>query len=212
MIEPVKVTCLRMIAAASGAILLCIVPLPVRAEGETKPEATQPQQAQLSNPLEQAISGMRDAQQRIEKQDAGDETRRIQQKVVNDLDVLIKMAEQNARRQSKSQQSKSQSDQQQQDQDRSKEQSEKEPGQSNADRQDRKDNAAESEDRSLQGGKSEANPTEQGAAAEVWGHLPERLRQRLRNIDAGKTLPKYSELVRRYFESLAEQGQKEQRK
>lgn len=36
----------------------------------------------------------------------------------------------------------------------------------------------------------------------AWGHLPERMRQRLRNGGSDKSLPRYETLVNRYFESL----------
>ena len=41
---------------------------------------------------------------------------------------------------------------------------------------------------------------------EIWGHLPPALRQQLLNIREEKYLPKYGDLVRQYFEALAEQG------
>ncbi len=39
----------------------------------------------------------------------------------------------------------------------------------------------------------------------VWGHLPPTLREKMFNLPHDKTLPKYSEHIRRYYESLAEQ-------
>ena len=39
----------------------------------------------------------------------------------------------------------------------------------------------------------------------VWGHLPPALREKMLNLPHDKTLPKYSEHIRRYYESLAEQ-------
>ena len=42
-----------------------------------------------------------------------------------------------------------------------------------------------------------------GAVIEhAWGHLPDRMRQRLRNGGSDKSLPRYETLVNRYFESL----------
>ncbi len=41
---------------------------------------------------------------------------------------------------------------------------------------------------------------------DVWGHLPPALREKMLNIYSEKYLPRYEELVRRYFEALAEQG------
>ena len=39
---------------------------------------------------------------------------------------------------------------------------------------------------------------------EVWGNLPPTLRQKMMNAYDEKTLPKYADLVRRYYEALAE--------
>jgi hypothetical protein len=40
----------------------------------------------------------------------------------------------------------------------------------------------------------------------VWGHLPPALREKMLNLPHDKTLPKYSEHIRRYYEALAEQN------
>ena len=39
---------------------------------------------------------------------------------------------------------------------------------------------------------------------EVWGHLPESVKQRLQNMPGESYLPKYKPLIKRYFESLAQ--------
>jgi myosin heavy subunit len=39
----------------------------------------------------------------------------------------------------------------------------------------------------------------------VWGHLPPALREKMLNLPHDKSLPKYSEHIRRYYEALAEQ-------
>lgn len=37
----------------------------------------------------------------------------------------------------------------------------------------------------------------------IWGHLPQRLRDRMRNVDGERFLPKYERLIRAYYERLA---------
>ena len=39
----------------------------------------------------------------------------------------------------------------------------------------------------------------------IWGHLPDRLRDQMRNIEVEKFLPKYEQLIRAYYRRLAEQ-------
>lgn len=46
------------------------------------------------------------------------------------------------------------------------------------------------------------------AVQDFWGHLPPNVREQLLNINTEKFLPKYEDLVRRYYESLAEKSKK----
>lgn len=46
---------------------------------------------------------------------------------------------------------------------------------------------------------------------DVWGHLPPALREQLLNTYGGRTLPKYEELVKQFYESLTEQSTKPNR-
>ena len=39
---------------------------------------------------------------------------------------------------------------------------------------------------------------------EVWGHLPPAMRERLLNVGSETLLPRYEEMIRRYYEALAE--------
>ena len=41
---------------------------------------------------------------------------------------------------------------------------------------------------------------------EIWGHLPPALREKMLNVYSEKYLPRYEDVVRDYFEALAEQG------
>ena len=43
---------------------------------------------------------------------------------------------------------------------------------------------------------------------DVWGHLPDRLRQEMDLYYREQFMPRYSELLRRYYASLAEQKKK----
>lgn len=46
----------------------------------------------------------------------------------------------------------------------------------------------------------------QRLAKDVWGHLPPQLRQELLNVYSEKYLPKYEDMVRRYYEALADES------
>lgn len=50
------------------------------------------------------------------------------------------------------------------------------------------------------------DPLKERVVKDVWGHLPPHLRDQLLNVYGEKYLPKYEELVRKYYEVLAEQN------
>lgn len=50
------------------------------------------------------------------------------------------------------------------------------------------------------------DPLKDRVVKDVWGHLPPHLRDQLLNVYGEKYLPKYEELVRKYYEVLAEQS------
>ncbi|MCH7686765.1 MAG: hypothetical protein IH899_08805 [Planctomycetes bacterium] len=169
------------------------------------------------NPLESAIKGMLDAEKRIGNRNIGEETQNIQKKVVDDLQKLIDLANQrqqqsqrrrqNSRRQRNQQQNgaRQQGPQQQQKpsspsgQNRSGQQNRKQPGDSGAGARVGETNSSEllRQRRMLE---------------EVWGHLPPALRERMQNVISEKYLPKYDEMIRRYFKSLAQDEKSRRRK
>ena len=53
-----------------------------------------------------------------------------------------------------------------------------------------------------------AKPSDRHALAggkDIWGHLPEELRQEMENVFKEEALPKQAELIRRYYLSVAKQ-------
>lgn len=164
-------------------------------------------QAVNADPLESAVVGMRDAQSRIESADTGAQTRDIQHQVVEDLNRLIEFAKNMQRPPSEpiSSQQQQQQDSGQQPDEQTVQDAPRQDSQSAAE-QDRADTQG-SQDRSRQADETEAELfSRQQLVDEVWGHLPGRLRHKLQNIYNDKALPRYEELVRRYFEALAEQS------
>lgn len=53
-----------------------------------------------------------------------------------------------------------------------------------------------------------AMPRISDAYKEVWGHLPEKMRQEMDLYFRDRFMPRYSELLRQYYSSLAERGAK----
>lgn len=177
------------------------------------------------NPLEEAIQGMRSARDRIQGQDTGKETREIQEDVVANLQKLIEMAKNNQNKPPSSS-SDSPPPQQQQNQDnpqnqpnpeanpkpqnaaqnpQSKGQGEDQEQTQTQTNQQNRDQAEQSTDEERQARNAKANlAAREEMLNEVWGHLPPSVRAKLMNLSSDKYLPKYEDLARRYFESLAE--------
>ena len=157
--------------------------------------------------LESAIEGMRNAQRRIDENDSSLKTRQLQQRVVTDLEQLIKrLQEQQAqsRRGGGASRRPQTADPNRQVPDPSKPE-ELEPNDGNRTSPDK---SAESTDKPRQAENHAMKNlvTPKQMVRDVWGHLPPKLRQKLLNAYSDTYLPKYDDLVRRYFSALAEEG------
>lgn len=187
-----------------------------------------------SNPLDSIITRMRSVQGRIQKTETDSETRQLQVQIVKNLDDLIEKLKKQPPP-SKSNQNQSQSNPPPMGSDSSQNPmprggNQPKPQNSQAQQQQQKQQQSQpgSEQKTQQGaaGASQSSqaresnknlgkprtPEEEAArqrlAKDVWGHLPPALRQQLLNVYSEKFLPKYDDLVRKYYEALAEQNRK----
>lgn len=156
------------------------------------------------SPLAAISSDMRQAERLIAQRNLAGETARIQEQVVGALDALINQVQQQNQ---SSSQSQSQSQQQQQ---QASQRSTPQPsaGQQSAGR--RAPNAANaartSSDRLESGTVDEAaGHGSQELLKDVWGQLPERVRQQLLQSSTDEFLPQYRDDIERYFRRLAEE-------
>ena len=151
------------------------------------------------DPLQRAIEGMRSAQQSIEQQDTSRKTRDLQKQVIKDLETLIKLARQ---RPPNSDPSQSQPRSPSQQRKKQKSKTEKSHAQ-----KDKKDQSPDSEDRNDSEKDNQAKFARRRLRpGDIWGHLPSKLREKLQQHYNENYLPQYDDLVRRYFQALAEQG------
>ena len=148
---------------------------------------------------------MRSAEQRIEKQDTSWKTRDLQKQVIKDLKALIKLAKQRPPNSDPSQnqpRSPSQQRKKQKPQHKQKSKTERSHAQ-----KDKKDQSPDSEDRNDSEKDNQAKFARRRLRpGEIWGHLPAKLREKLQQHYNENYLPQYDDLVRRYFQALAEQG------
>lgn len=149
------------------------------------------------DPLSRIASLMRRAEQRTAQADASAETRKLQEKIVDDLDELIKQV----RRQQKKQSSASGRQQQSQ---RSKATQPSKPGQSG-----QPASSGANRDSTDRVGRADAQQVDMDDVTnrlkDLWGHLPVRLREEMINSLGEQFLPKYEVQIEKYFKRLAEQ-------
>ncbi len=160
--------------------------------------------------LDRAVNAMRDVGERIEAGNAGDETRKMQQNVIADITQLIELLQNQppppAPDQNNPPQNNPQQNQQQQNQQRQNQQQQQTQKQQQQQPQPERKPGDEGNPRERQ---DKARKARQQAAErarlfkDIWGHLPEAVRNELLNNFSEEYLPKYAPEVRRYFEELA---------
>lgn len=153
-------------------------------------------------PVEPIIAEMKRAGELIENRQTGEETQKLQQQVVQNLEKLIQQIE-SAPRSSMKQKTQNKN-QQLMDKKKSRQQKSG-AGQKNAP-QPSQGPARQSSERKEKG-RATAGQLDNGNVyiKDAWGHLPPAMRQQLLNIYSEKFLPQYENHVRRYYEALAEQ-------
>lgn len=168
-----------------------------------EPKQDPPPTPDETEPRETALSAMQQAFDKLRSAETGMPTQTAQQTAVESLDKLLKSWQQRAAQQ----QSLARSGQKGPMSDKSPNENSsttdgtggKPTGRDSA-------QARNSSDREQTGSDALAELRRQRQLREaVWGHLPPALREKMLNLPHDKTLPKYSEHIRRYYESLAEQ-------
>ena len=167
--------------------------------------------------LDQTVRSMRRASHRIEQADLSEDTRELQMDILAGIDALIdrlqsqppappqpprdSQSETKEQQQAREQTSAPQNSADSPPQPDSKQQP---SGQSSRPQTENKQ-AAESSEENQRKARARATTLARRRALinEVWGHLPPTLREKLLNVGSEKLLPQYEELIRRYYESLA---------
>ena len=192
-----------------GALLddLDLDKLKKQAPKETPPAAGEDLGEQPSSPLQHIEQGMRTAQKLLSTKSKPQQTVRVQQQVIDDLDKLIDQLAQQQCQNCQQSPSASQSQSQQQANQSGQQQQESQTSQQATSSQ----TAAEDSSARLEEGTGAADQLESVPAIykELWGHLPETVRQQLLQAPSDQFLPKYEKLLPKYFRRLAEEGDKE---
>ena len=148
---------------------------------------------------ERVARRMTESERRLAKKELGDATLELQTDILKDLDLLLKqMREQQAAPSSPSANSSSNRKESSAPRERSSTRSEQ-AGASPVPRQ-------------ALGGRAKTNGATGGPAnlaevyKDIWGHLPETLRQEMDQYAREQFMPKYSELIQRYYATISEKG------
>ncbi len=179
-----------------------------RSDDKTAADSTD---APAENPLKPIVRVMRSAEALIAEKRVGEEARALQDEAIRRLDELIKQAERNRRRNPSPQEGSTIS----------------RSGQGTADDDPSGTRRNVTGEVAGEGPRRNAGPadrsterTDRGEATsaelarrnalmrDVWGHLPPAALERLMNVYSERYLPQYEEVIRRYYEALAEQHRK----
>ncbi len=169
--------------------------------GGPEPKAKTPEaESDSKDPLVRLSKEMRDAERMLAELEGNEKTQQLQQKIVDQLEALIKQLQQQQQQQSSSSSSQkpkpgSQRQQVQQPQSKSGSTS---PGQSN---QPARDSSKELTNRKPE--KPDASRVTE-MLKDVWGDLPPRVRQQMMQMSSERFLPKYELLIEQYFKALAD--------
>lgn len=182
--------------------------------------------------LDRTVKAMRQVGKKLDEGDTSDETRDLQVGILDDIDALIeKLKNPPPQQQSKPNQEPPQDQTQNpqlqpqnsgpkpnsQPKTPSGQQPQSKPGSeqsgSGAGKTSQKNEnkeAGESTEEARQKAQARATALARRRALinEFWGHLRPSVREKLLNVGSDKMLPHYEELIRRYYESLTDSGQK----
>lgn len=188
------------------------------AQAEPVPRAEVVPQPAKSESIERAVTAMKEAQSKLAEGKTGTATQDLQKQALAALDELLKTppkpspnqsGQGGGQSQSSSSSSSSQSQSQQQKDSQSSAQRESSSSQQEAQRQAAQEReraqAEESEERSRQrrGGAVAPLPRRR-LEVDVWGHLPEKVRDQLLNGYGERIVPQYEAMVRKFYESMAD--------
>lgn len=200
---------------------------------EVDQKPAKPAAAEKENKLDRAARGMRTAGEKLDGDQTGADTRKIQEQVIKDLDDLInqlqnpppppqggggggggggssssagKSGQMSMQKMGSGQSSRGQQQGQQSGQAQRAAAEKKAAGEEKAGGQDKKNAEGSSERTESERKAAEEAARKKKLEMDVWGHLPPHLRDQLLNTYGERMLPKYQQLVKQFYEVLSEQG------
>lgn len=181
------------------------------------PEKT-PVDADRPDELDRAVDSMRRVSSQLSKNELTEEVASLQKSVLEDIDALIERLKQPPQQSQQNNdpnqnQNDQQQDQQNQAQKNRREQQGNQPrqqtGSRSGSRPQPRPTAGKSRNSQEENLRDPKNATAELARRralinEIWGHYPALMREKLLNVGDEKMLPKYEDLIRRYYKSLTD--------
>ena len=162
--------------------------------------------ADSNDPLVRLNHQMRQAEELLRARKSGDPTQKLQDKIVGELEELIKQLRQQQQQQQSSSSSSGKKPQQ-----TAKRESVSQPQQQKGSATGAKPNPKPARDSSQRVGKAEVKTADPGKLSDmikdIWGELPARLRQQMMQSSAEQFVPKYELQIEEYFKTLSEKRQ-----
>jgi hypothetical protein len=190
-----------------------VEPRPLDPLDQKLKKSLDPSESEEIERLEKAIAGMRAAGRRIEARDTGTETLRVQKQVLEDLNRLLELLKQMLQNQQNQKQNQGQKQDQNQQQNQSPDpRSGPQSANSSApkvtpqEQESEAEKSREARERQEAARRGAGEDERQRMIKDVWGHLPPHLREAMLNSFSEKYLPKYEDLVKKYYEALAERN------
>jgi hypothetical protein len=189
-------------------------PAPKKAEPAPKPEKpkedTEPSIQDLEEKIREITNrvakSLSQAEERLHKNDPGEATQQMQRDIVRDLDELIAQTMRQQQQQSSSSSSSSSSQRQQ---------TRKSGMQRNQAAGNRPLSRPNPQAANANGGNSRGAKRSQEESTkiadlykDVWGHLPETLRQEMDQYSREQFMAKYGDLLKQYYATIAEKGRR----
>jgi hypothetical protein len=164
----------------------------------------------LKEITERLSKNLHTAEKKLKEKDPGDNTQQVQRDIVKDLEDLI---EQTKRQQQQQQQSSSSSSSQQRNQQARRNKMRQNQAFSQQP-QNQESQAQNQQGKNARGGNSREEQMSKIADLykDIWGHLPETLRQEMNQYAREQFMPKYNELLKQYYATIAEKGRQKSEK
>jgi hypothetical protein len=175
-------------------------PAEPKEDGELNLQNAQEKLREITNRI---AKNMSQVEERLHKNDSGDVTQQTQTAIVRDLDELIEQT----RRQQQQQQSRSSSSSSSQ-RDQQARRNRTQQSQASASREEsQQNNQSGNNPRGGRTGRDEMSKIAD-LYKDVWGHLPETLRQEMDQYSREQFMAKYADLLKQYYATIAEKGRR----